>query len=285
MRSFFNTAWLSLQRFIRHDAWAISSHISLSLLMALFPFLIVLTALASIAGQRMLAIEAIDLMLNGWPKAVSGPIINEIHAVMTGSRKGVVTFGVIFALYFSSSGIEALRIGLNRAYAVRDRRAWWLTRLESIAFVIAGAIVLLSVTFLIAFGPQLWLRVAETWPVLAMSLPQWDAAPRLLSAALIVLIFLVFSHKFLPAGDRSVTSVLPGIVVTIVLWICAGFGFSWYLKLFPGAYSATYGSLATTMVVLVFLYMLAAIFIYGGEVNGLLTRRSARRSRDRHKDH
>lgn len=273
MRRAVTIAWLSFQRFSRHDAWAVASHISLSLLMALFPFLIVLTALASLAGQTMLATQAIDMMLDGWPKGVADPILNEIHAIMTGSRKGVVTFGVIFALYFSSSGVEALRIGLNRAYAVRERRSWWWLRLESICYVIGGAVLLLTVTFLLVLGPRAWQALVKVWPYLAELLPQWDAGLRLMAATSIILISLVFAHKVVPAGRRSILSVAPGVIVTFGLWLMAALGFGWYLQLYPGAYSSTYGSLATAMMLLVFVNMLAAIFIYGGEINGLLLRR------------
>ena len=51
------------------------------------------------------------------------------------------------AIYFSSSGVEAFRVGLNRAYGVRERRTWWLLRLESIAYVLVGAVALLALAF------------------------------------------------------------------------------------------------------------------------------------------
>ena len=49
---------------------------------------------------------------------MAGPIADEITGVLTSMRGDVLTFGVLFALYFASSGVESLRIGLNRAYNV-----------------------------------------------------------------------------------------------------------------------------------------------------------------------
>lgn len=275
-------AWLSFQRFTQHDAWAIASHIALSLLMALFPFLIVLTALASLIGQTVLAGEAVDIVLDGWPKEVAQPIAQEIHTILTGGHSGVITFGVIFALYFSSGGVESLRVGLNRAYGVREKRAWWLTRLESIGYVIGGAILMLAVAFLVVLGPTVWefimVNLTRYFPTLA-ELPKWNAGPRLTAATAIVVIALLFVHLLVPAERRTISAVIPGIMVTLMLWLVAGFAFGWYLDLFPGAYSTTYGGLATAMMVLVFLYTLAAIFLFGGEVNGLLeAMRSSRRA-------
>ena len=107
----------AFRHFIADDGWAIASHIALSTLMALFPFLIVVTALAGFFfGSKELADEAGRILLEAWPKEVAGPISLDITGVLTESRSGVLTFGALFALYFASSGVESLRVGLNRAY-------------------------------------------------------------------------------------------------------------------------------------------------------------------------
>ena len=72
---------------------------------------------------------------------------------------------------------------------------------------------------------------------------------------------------------------LPGIGLTLFLWILGGVGFGWYLEQYPGAYASTYGGLATAMIALVFLYTLAAIFLFGGELNGALIAARKRRLR------
>ena len=111
-------------RFNADDGWAIASHIALSALMSLFPFLIFVTALASFAfGSRELADEVARILLEAWPTQVAAPIAAEIHNVLTTARGGVLTVGVALAIYFSSSGIESVRIGLNRAYGVTEPRA------------------------------------------------------------------------------------------------------------------------------------------------------------------
>ena len=60
--------------FNEDDGWAISSHIALSALMALFPFLIFVTALAALFGTKELADETARLMLEAWPREVAEPI-------------------------------------------------------------------------------------------------------------------------------------------------------------------------------------------------------------------
>ena len=155
---------IAFQRFVLHDGWAIASHIALSGLTSLFPFLILLTALAPLFGSAPLADEAANLILEAWPKEVAGPIAGEVHNVLTQSRRDIVTVGAILALYFSSSGVESLRVGLNRAYGIRDVRPWWLTRLESIAYVVFGAFAMLGFAFLVVLGPLFWRGVMTFMP-------------------------------------------------------------------------------------------------------------------------
>lgn len=153
--------------FNEDDGWAISSHIALSALMALFPFLIFVTALAALFGTKELADETARLLLDAWPREVAGPIAGAVHDVLTNLRTDVLTFGVAFAIYFASSGIESLRIGLNRAYGVREKNPWWLMRLESIGYVLVAAFSMIVLAFLIVLGPLIWAGAVKYLPWLA----------------------------------------------------------------------------------------------------------------------
>ena len=267
---------IAYNRFLLHDGWAIASHIALSVLMAMFPFLILLTSLASFFGSGSLADEAADIILEAWPSEVGAPIADEVHRILTEERRDILTLGAAFALYFASSGVESLRVGLNRAYGVRETRAWWFTRLESIFFVILGAVAMLAFAVLVVLGPFFW-RGLVYW------LPGLDpfgwiiAFLRLVAATILIVSALIVSHKFVPAGRRGWRIILPGIAITLVLWIVGGLVFGWYLESFPSSYASMYGGLTTAMVALVFLYWLAAMFLFGGEINGTVIAAKRRR--------
>ncbi|HLL28248.1 MAG TPA: YihY/virulence factor BrkB family protein [Xanthobacteraceae bacterium] len=251
------------------DGWAIASHIALSALMALFPFLIFVTALAALFGTKELADATAMLLLQSWPKEVAEPIASAIHDVLTNLRTDALTFGVLFAVYFSSSGIESLRIGLNRAYGVRETHSWWWMRIESILYVFVGAVSLLALAFLIVLGPLIWATATKYAPWLKpfagiVDLTRYGLTSFVLVVALIVV------HKWLPAGRRSFAEIAPGIVVTLVLWIAAGALFGSYLSEFAYTYVTYYAGLASAMIALVFLYVTASIFVYGGELNSVI---------------
>ena len=257
--------------FVADDGWAIASHIALSALMSLFPFLIFVTSLAAFLDLRPLANETIQLILDTWPKQVAEPIAREIYNVVNHVRTDILTFGVALAIYFSSNGIESLRIGLNRAYQVSELRPWYRLRLESILFVILGAACMLTLSFLVVLGPLLWHAVVQYVPGLK-PLGGVVTTIRLAGTSLILVIGLLVAHLWLPAGRRSLVDVAPGIVLTLVLWLLAALVFGMYLSEFAGNYVTTYAGLASVMVALVFLYLSATIFLFGGEFNAAVIR-------------
>ncbi|MBN8921297.1 MAG: YihY/virulence factor BrkB family protein, partial [Rhizobiales bacterium] len=166
MRSFFRIAIDAFRRFNADDGWAIASHIALSSLMAMFPFLLVLTALAALFGSKYLADEGARLLLETWPQEVAAPIAVEISGVLASAHGGVLTVGAGLSLFFASSGVESLRIGLNRAYGLTNDRRWWVLRLESIAYVIVGAFALLALSFLVFLAPLIWTTAVRHLPQL-----------------------------------------------------------------------------------------------------------------------
>jgi len=262
----------AVREFITDEGWAIASHIALSILLALFPFLIVLTALAGFFGSKELADAAARILLDTWPPEVAGPLAGEISAVLTGAPSGALTFGVVFALYFSSSGIESLRIGLNRAYDLVETRSFWLMRLESIGYVLVGAFALLALALLVVLAPLILSTVARYAPWIGpfgwmITFGRYAVASVALTGALVIV------HLWLPSGRRRVRDIAPGVVATLVLWLVTGEAFGRYLARFAAAYAATYAGLASAMIALVFLYWTACIFIYGGEVNAAILRR------------
>jgi membrane protein len=256
-------------RFVAHDGWAISSHIALSVLMSLFPFLIVLTAIAGFIGSRELADESGRLLIEAWPKEVADPIAGEIRTVLTNARGDALTIGAVLAVYFASNGVESLRIGLNRAYAGHETRHWLVLRLESIGFVILGAAAILALAFLVVLGPVAWRGLVRWLPGLAPFEPQYTLY-RIGIASLIIVAALIFAHKILPAGERRFLELWPGIAATLLLWLVGGIVFGRYLDDFSATYVTTYAGLATGMVALVFLYLTACIFLYGAELNAVL---------------
>ena len=259
-------AWTELEQ---NDGWAIASHIALNILLALFPFLIFLTALASFFGSKELADTVILILFEAWPQNVAAPLAEETRRVLTGQRGDLLTIGGALALFFASSGVEALRSGLNRAYGVVEKRSFLNLRLQSLAFVLVGAAGLLAFAFLIVLGPAAWDQLARFVPEAAEWRPSFDLI-RFGGSGVALAAALVLAHTWLPAGPRPFNTVIPGIVLTIALWLAAGAAFGFYLARFS-TYASTYAGFASAMIALVFLYFLALIFLFGAELNDALS--------------
>jgi membrane protein len=271
MRRAFAIAVDAFHRFLADDGWAIASYIALSILMALFPFLILVTAIAAYLGSSDLADEVANLLLDTWPREVAEPIAREVHSVLTIPRGDVLTASAVFSVYFASSGIESLRIGLNRAYDTRETRSWLLLRIESIAYVLVGALALLALAFLVVLAPLMFATALKYAPWLA-PLEATFTFVRFAVATGVITFALVVAHKWLPAGHRQFREIAVGILATLVLWLAGGILFGRYLAEFASTYVTYYAGLASVMIALVFLYLTASIFMFGGELNSAICR-------------
>lgn len=263
--------WDALRRFDRDDGWAISAHVALNGLLAIFPFLIFVTALAAFLGAGQLSGQIVHVIFDTWPTGVAGPLAIEVDKVLTTPRGGVLTLGVLLTLWVSSSAVEALRVALGRAYHSPTSKPVWLSRLQSIWFVALGAVCLLAISVLIVLWPIIW-RFAVSYAPWLDTFELMSDVARYGFTIVTVMAALVAAHLWLPGGRRRVLEVLPGVVLTLILWIGGAIGFSVYLGHFAN-YASTYAGLAGAMTAVVFLNVSAAMFILGAEFNASLAER------------
>jgi len=256
--------------FNNDDGWAIASHLALSLLLALFPFLIFATSLASFLGAQAFADTAVHLVFDTWPDEIAEPIAREVASVLTVQRSDVLTFGILIAAYFASNGVEALRVGLNRAYRVIDRRSIFWLRAQSLGFVLVATFGFVIVSALLVIAPIVVEIAQKNVPGIRPYLGTitiW----RFVIAAIVIILGLIAVHMWLPAGRRRLRDIIPGLIFTLVFWLVGSTIFATYIGNF-GSYVSTYAGLASIMIALVFLYILSAIFILGGELNASIKR-------------
>ena len=257
--------WL---RFESHDGWAIASHMAMATLMAIFPFLIFVAALGGIVGPPGLQGEIVRLLFESWPHAVAAPIADEVGKVLGNSRPGLVTISAILSILLASNGVEAVRVGVNRAYGVRETRPFWFNRLQSLFFVIIAALALVTLAVLVVLWPVIWSQTVALVPAIA------ELAP-LISATRYAMTFLILGgailliHLYLGAGHRALREILPGTALTFLLWLAGGAVFSYYLEDFA-TYSKTYAGLASAVAALFFLWLVAVAFLFGAEFNAVL---------------
>jgi membrane protein len=260
----------AFNHFNDEDGWAMASHVALSTILAIFPFLIFGTALSSYLGAEAFSETAVHLVFDTWPQTIAEPIAREVENVLTQQRFDLLTISVLAAAFFASNGVEALRVSLNRAYRVADRRPWYRTRAQSLGFVLVAAFVFMAISFLLVLAP-LAVQLARQWlPWMEATTSMIDSW-RIIVAIVVLIVGLAISHLWLPAGRRKLVEVLPGVTLTIICWLFAATLFASYLQRFAN-YVTTYAGLASIVIALLFLYIIAAIFILGAELNAAILR-------------
>ena len=269
--SFLRRAWAVLADAFGHfnadDGWAMASHVALSALMALFPFLIFVAAFAGSIGEAGLANRVAELVFTVWPAEVAQPIAAEVRRVLVPIHGNLLTISAVVAAYLASNGVEAARTALNRAYRVVDRRSIFFRRGQSLILVFLGTVV-----FLLTAGLGVLVAAVPVLQPFARLLTTLGAA----ITGLFVVVALIVAHVWLPAGRPHWVHLWPGIVATLVFWIVSGWIFAIYLGGFAN-YAATYAGLAGVVTAIFFLYVVAVLMIFGAEFNAALGRLRERR--------
>ncbi len=273
-RGSLGTAWAvigdAFGHFLWDDGWAMASHVALSALMALFPFLIFVASLAGFVGAEGLSVRVADILFAVWPQDVAGPIAGEVQRVLATEHRGLVTVSAVITVYLASNGIEAVRNGLNRAYRVVDRRSIFFRRGQSILMVLVGAMASLALVLLAALGTTVLNGLVAALPLLE-PLASLSVLVRVLIAGVVLVVALAVAHVWLPAGRPHWPRLWPGIAFTLAGWFVAAWVFRIYLTSFSNM-AATYAGLAGVFTAVFFLYMVAVLLLFGAEFNAALNR-------------
>lgn len=262
----------ALLRYLYNHGVALASNIAFSLLLALFPFLLLMTATTIWWGGDTLRLAMVDGLFAIFPKAIARILEPEVHAVVDQPTASLLSFGAIVLLVTLTGAIESLREGLNRAYGQRDRRSLVNRRLGGLVFLLGSAGVLAFVALALVAAPLAWAVARPYLPALA-EFDVWFRVLRFGLAGFVLLVFLIACHRHLPVKPLPVRSIIPGVMLTLVLWVLAGAGYSYYLTNFAG-YARVYAGLAGVVATMIFFHLIASILLIGAEFNAALSRKA-----------
>ena len=140
----------------------------------------------------------------------------------------------------------------------------------AIASHIALSTLMALFPFLIVLGPLMLEAARRHIPLIVETNENFLNFARYGITTLALVIALFILHAWLPAGRRGFLQILPGIIFTMVASLVSGIVFGQYLARFANNYVTMYAGLASVIIALVFLYFIAAIFVYGGELNAAI---------------
>ncbi len=260
--------WKAIESLVYDGGLANAGNLALSLLLSLFPFMILLAAILNFWGEPELLAQILTLVFDHWPAGSAQPIAEQMKVVLEQARGQLLTIGNLIALVLATNGIESARDGLNRAYGFTETRNYLWRRVQGTGFIV-GAVVALIVSAIILVGtPVAWQFLVTRLDWLAafgfsVGLVQYGVA-------FFLLWFALFSfHYFLPDGGLKFGDVIWGILVSIAGIIIGSAGFAYYLKNFAN-YTNLYAGLAGVMIAIVYLYYLSVLILFGAEFNAAL---------------
>ena len=247
------------------DVLGLAAQLAYYFFLALFPAVLFLLAVASYFPLGDLIDGVITTLRPVAPAEILTFLEDQLKRVSESNNGGILTLGVLGALWSSSAALVAIISCLNRAYDIEEGRPWWKVRLTAIGLTLGFAVLVLTSFALILAGP----RVAEylatttglggvfewTWKIL-----QWPLAFLLVSTA----IGLVY--YFAPDADQDWVWITPGAILATLLWLIVSLGFKFYVANF-GDYNATYGAVGGVIVLLLWFYLSALAILFGAELN------------------
>jgi membrane protein len=240
--------------------------------LALFPFLLFLVALASAVITPEQADQLVRELSQVAPGAVTQIVGERVRQLGQQDDLTLLGFGALGALWAASGAILALMRALNITYDVKDRRPFWKVRgIALLMTIVASVLALVSALVAIAAEP---VAAAVGGPVGTAIL--WLRLP---VAGLVMMFLWACLYYALPDVEQEFKFITPGSVAGVLLWVVASWAFGKYVANF-GSYDKTYGSIAGVIVLLLWMWISAVVLLVGAEVNALIEHRSPEGKRE-----
>jgi membrane protein len=244
-------------------------------LFALFPALLFLTSLLGMLPLAGLMERLITYADQAMPGDAAQIVRRTLEEIQTGARGGLLSFGVLGALWAGSNGMASVMTALNAAYDVEDTRPWWKRRLLSIVLTFGFALFILTALVLIVFGPRIGETIANRLGLGTLFTLAWNVL-NLPVVIFFVLVGIALVYYFAPAAKQHWHWVTPGSVVGLVLWLGMSYALRFYVSNF-GDYGATYGSIGGVILLMLWLYLTGLVLLVGAELNAEIEHAAAER--------
>jgi membrane protein len=249
---------------LKDDVMGMAGQLAYFFVLALFPALIFFVSLVAYLPGDMP--QQLVISLRPFLPAAALAIVEEQIAKLTAADPGgILTFGLVLAIWSSSAGLIAIISTLNRAYDITEGRPWWKVRGVAILLTLALAVVVISALTLLIAGPVLVSAVGEMLGMGGAFTTIWTYA-RWPLIFLLVSLGMALIYYFAPDAEQEWIWITPGSILATLLWLAASLGLQTYLRL-AGGFNETYGTLGGAIVILLWLYVTGIAILVGGEMN------------------
>lgn len=251
--------------FYEDNCLGMSAQLAYYYFFALFPALLMMLAIASYFPYHTLVNDIVATLGGFVPPDVLKVINDQIAKISSTTRGGLLTIGVLTALWSTSSAMTAIIGTLNTAYHIQEGRPWWRVRITAILLTLGIAMFILIAFALILVGPTVAEHLADrfylgpafewSWKIL-----EWPVAFILASVGVAIV------YYFAPDAEQDWVWLTPGSLIATLLWLGASLGFKYYVANLS-SYTASYGLVGTVMILLLWFYISGLVLLIGAEMN------------------
>ena len=262
----------TVQELQRDDAMGLAAQLAYYLILALFPFILVLVSLMGLFGSPELASKVLGYFRQVMPEEAYRLVRTFTAGIISGREKrpDLLSFGILFTLWTASGAFAALMNALNRAYDVQETRPFWKVRGIAILMTVGLSVLILVGVLLLVVGEPIGRAIAEVFGLgelfeLVWNIVRWPVA------LFFMVITVALLYYFAPDVDQPFRWITPGGLIGVLLWVLASAAFSFYVNHF-GTYNKTYGSIGVVIILLLYLYVSSLTILFGAELNATLVR-------------
>lgn len=261
-----------MEKFNENNVTLLAASLAYYFLLAIFPLLIV--GFAIIPYLNISPDEAMEFFTGILPGEIADLFQENIVGLIETPRGGLLTVGIIGALWSASNGINAFIKSSNEAYDVDETRSFFVVRGISLALTL-GMILSVGIAMLLpVFGDVILGFISSFLGISAgmeivLQVSRWAISIVVLSA------FIMLLYRIAPNKRIPFKHILPGAITASLLWQIISLGFSIYVSNF-GNYSATYGSLGGVIVLMIWFFLTGLILMVGALITVMYHERKLR---------
>lgn len=232
-------------------------------LLSLFPILLV------IANVIPLFPIDVNAVLSYLESAVPPDIFSVIEPILIGylssSSGGVISIGLVTALWSASKAFNSLQNILNEVYAVKPRKNFILVRLVSLLVQLAIVSIVGIIIFAFVFG-EIIVEFVEGLVNIDLGFIMQILQLRWLILLIVLLALFTAVYFLVPNHHLGIKYAVPGAIFATIGWLALSQGFSIYLQ-FAGGDAAANATFGVFIILMLWLYLAAMVLLLGGLVN------------------
>ncbi len=272
--------WVDLRKEIhRDDCWGMAARLSFYFILAFFPFLIFVSALIGFVPVDPELLSKILLEMETFLPERTYTWFRDFTIDLVNSQdSGVVSIGILLALWWSSTAFRGMIGVLNRALAITETRSYLKVHLLAMGVTILVSLFVIT-SGVLFFGD--WLIQLLLQQITVAPYASFQSHLQTIYSAgrwILLLVFLNMGIQIvycsLPAQRLAWTLVSPGSLIASLCWILGSRAFAVFVNRLVGfeTYQQLYGSLATLILLMLWLYLSSFFLLLGGEINSEIFR-------------